>query len=696
MINAPLFIYRKAENELWISEMHLLHLLPTLSETYLRVRARPIYKSQVSKCHRDKTFLPRVNASWRFAKINGTFYYEYDSIPDKAPNRYAAQLPQRTALIHLAKTATPEKNTAIEPFLNDHLNDYKQFSSHYGDCTKQQQENLSRAAAFIKGCIEYYIQNELSEKDNSFFEQASIIAKAAEIKYIPLHVRNLKALILKDIIATNQQITEAIQLYRRGNTNAVIHMDDAELRSWIIQMRFSSKNFTNSYIIRKLQYMCMVCEKRTPSERWIGGIMEEANTKFLTAAGRYGAKGRHGQLYRGYTPFANALYAGDCWQVDGSRFNIIDFKLSVEQDGKIIKKQVFLYVVAVRDVHSGDILGYSFNISENRWTVHNALKMAVEEAGYLPYEIVFDRFPGHNTPEMIEFIADLENRGVKVTFTNTAQGKPKIERWFRTLQEVFMQESDYYYGEGIQSRNEYAHRSKEYLKEMRSKAKKAGWDFDAACNEAATIIENYRSTALSKYSRKFKTIEDSPALIHDKSEKPNVIHVEQNQITYLFGLRRKAKIANMGLVHFEMQGVTFSYRCAEYKVNRKYDQVTICYDLEDMSNIHLYEISDKPLKKYLGMAEEVPADMTPYGPDAFKGYGKQQAIIKQLTTLRDEEVQYAMAVGYDSMSILDSGNVSKQVYEEADRQATFTETFGNSGIMDDDDSFEINIDRAYS
>jgi hypothetical protein len=139
----------------------------------------------------------------------------------------------------------------------------------------------------------------------------------------------------------------------------------------------------------------------------------------------------------------------------------------------------------------------------------------------------------------------------------------------------------------------------------------------------------------------------------------------------------------MGLIDFEMQGVTFNYRCEDYDIISKQDQVTICYTLDDMSQVHLYEISDKPLKKYLGAAIEIPS-IVPYGPDAFHGYGKQQAIIKQLSDFREQELEFKMAVGYDSMAILNSGNTPKAVYEAADAQATFKETFGISKEEDAD------------
>lgn len=678
-------LLRKQENELpalWLSQSYLLALLPDLSEDYLRAKARPQYKASVQPCHHSKSFLPNSGKSWRWAKHNGSFFYDYDSIPDKQPACYASQLPSRNKLIELFKATQKEADeqpleSFIKPFLNDH---YREFLPCYGDCSKQQQENLAKAAAALKAACEYFTTNNLSFNKNDFFKQFAAIQQAMQLPYTRKNYRRFKEQV-ELVILKDQPVTDIIKLPREDNQNASVHCEDAELASWIIQMRMMGENYTNAYMIRKLQYMCTITEKPMPSTRTIGHVLEQHNTNWLTAAGRYGAKGKHGRMYRGYIPLSNALYAGDCWQVDGTRVNLIDFKLN--------GKNVFLYIVAVRDVHSGDVLGYSFDLSENRWNVHAALKAAAEEAGYLPYQIIFDRFPGHNTPEMKALFADMENRGVKISFTHTATGKAKLERWFSTAQQVFMQESNYYYGEGVQSRNKFAHRSKETLKRMKAAATQDGWDFDKAVNEACKIIEAYRTTKLSYYSRKYKTIDKSPELLHTECEKPNVTILEEHQIVYLFGMRTKRKFEGEGLLTLQIQNYPFSYRCADPAVVSMHETVTICYNLEDISTIHLYEISDKPLKKYLGTAEEVSVQV--YGPDGeWKKLQQQKTIIANMQQERMRQLGMKRVAG-DDVTILLQGVVDKDDYEAAE-----TNFLTNEWDDNEDTTGDYNIQDQYS
>ena len=56
--------------------------------------------------------------------------------------------------------------------------------------------------------------------------------------------------------------------------------------------------------------------------------------------------------------------------------------------------------------------------------------MAVENTGYLPYELITDRFPGHNTDEVKRLITHFKMLGVKVSITHKPTGKPHVERGF--------------------------------------------------------------------------------------------------------------------------------------------------------------------------------------------------------------------------------------------------------------------------
>lgn len=88
------------------------------------------------------------------------------------------------------------------------------------------------------------------------------------------------------------------------------------------------------------------------------------------------------------------------------------------------------------------ILGYSFDYVENSLGWLSAVRMAIQRVGHLPHRLVTDKFPGHNTEEISNFLKLIEKQGTTVIFTSAATGKARLERWFGTLQTVFMQCSE--------------------------------------------------------------------------------------------------------------------------------------------------------------------------------------------------------------------------------------------------------------
>lgn len=670
----------KGLNAVWLSEAILLQYCEGLSEGFMRTKARFMYRQSVSPCFRDKAILPDTGKAWRYGRIDGQFYYAYANVPDKAPTHYKTQLPSKEELIALERDTVKETSfTDLESLINAGLKDnYISYLPAYSNCTDIQKNNLAKAASFVEASVLYIGNTGYDTSKNDLFRQLSDIIEKLDLKYLPANYRRLKETIMK--VVEGSSIAETIKLPRAGNANASVFCNDNQLIGMIYQLASMQQNYADAFIIRKIQDVCELIGKEAPSDRWIGGKLESHNLRFLTAKNRFGDKGRGGVLYTGYVPVEGALFAGDCWQIDGTRFNIIDHKTS---EGK----NAFLYIVVVRDVHSGDALGWHFSYTENHVAVLNALRMAVKETGYVPYEIVCDRFPGHNTEQMKNFFEELTQRGVKISVTHKATGKAQQERWFGTLQTVFMQESDYYYGEGIKSRRRFSHRSVEYVAAMRKQAKADGWDFDAASNHANEIVERYRNTKYSYYSRKHKNVHRTPAELHTESEKPNVMYLNEAEMTYLFGLKKTIALKNQGLIKTEILNTEYFFQTTDYSIVSKYNKVIMCYDLEDLSHVHLYAPGKKALSLYLGIADHLKRAQV-FGPDAkYNDLGKQESIIKNIQEQREQELNtLKQAAGFD-VNLLLAGHASKGDYEQAESNYLRNEW--------DDDTVSINVRKQY-
>ena len=335
------------------------------------------------------------------------------------------------------------RSRVLRPAMDE---DFRAYYRLYAEYKAERTKALAVAAAIVNNATQYILKEKVDTKKYWFFDILGELIEAEGIKYLPAHPRKLRPKILQFL--GEESMVEVVTLPRERNQNRAIEGGE-ELQAWLLHLRNSPKNFTNAYIKRKIQTQCELNGKKMPSDAWFNERLASKEVQYLTADGRFGKKGRLGNKYRGYNLIAKPLFAGDAWQIDGTRANLIDFPL---KDGK----RVFLYMIAVRDVHSGVCLGATFSLTEDGLNVIDALRKAANNAGYLPYEIIHDRFPGHNAQAWLETSKRLNRMGVKLTQTSTATGKAQQERWFGTLQTVFMQQSDYYYGEGIQSRRLYA------------------------------------------------------------------------------------------------------------------------------------------------------------------------------------------------------------------------------------------------
>lgn len=526
---------------------------------------------------------------------------------------------------------------------------------HYTKYSELQRRSLAEACVVIHFAATWIIQCQLETRDrNKFFDILGTVIDELGLRYVPTNPRRLKERILP-VLNGEKKVVEMVDLPRKGNKNRQTH-EDTELVSWLFQLRSMPQNYSGAFITRKISQMCELVGKETPSQSWFYRQFQSNKTRFLTSEYRWGRNSRKANLYEGYVPIANALFAGDCWQIDGSRINMIEHQAA---DGS--KK--FLYGIAIRDVHSGDVPGFHLDVAERAAGYINALKMACYACGYLPYQIIVDQFPGHNSSEWQIFEQRLINLGVTISYTSVAQGKSQIERWFGTLQTVFMMESRYYYGEGIQSTRDYAHRAASYLASMRKTCKKEGWDFDAAWREACRVIVAYRDTPLKDYSRKHANCAESPRTLHNKSEKPHVIRVDEWEQALLFGLEKEVSINRGGVIKTQILNVEYIYVVDNYDVIANYRNVVLAYDLDDLSKVHLFDTT--PERRFL--CEAVHQDRIQiYGPKAdFEALAKAKQRRDNIRQRRKEDLEAIISAGSE-VDLLLGGLATKMERESAE------------------------------
>ena len=650
---------RNGRQVVWVSERLLVSVCDGLTEVTLRTTFRKRYVKTVPANRRKQDIMPDTESSWRFAKFGGSFYYDLDRIPDKAPAQYRSKLPAAAELLNAWEKAKTEKRVnALEMVVKQAVKiDYTGYYPAYTGYSAAKTDALARCAAALNAVHKYIVENGVDVRRMEVFSDFSLCVDRFGLPYLPSNVRRLKEKVLR--LLGGETATEVVTLPREGNANARKY-DDPEVIAWMMVMRSAGFNTTAVYISRRIQKLCALNDKRVPSISWLEHYLATTETKNLTPR-RYGANGRLAMNYNGYVPIAGAVYAGDCWMMDGTRVNFIEFT----QDGNAWQH---LVVVMVYDVHSGMMVGRSYGTSENRWLYQDALAKAATACGYLPHTIVSDRFPGYNTPEWAELTAKLTRTGTRMEVTYKMQGKARMERAIDMVQMAGMQQSDKYYGQGLQSRRDYAHRSDEVLTEMRQRARAEGWNMEQAIREAERAFEAYNNTSYSEQSTK-RTVKESPAELHQSSEKPHAYKAESYEMLHLFGFSKRIQVRNMGMIVTEIQKVKYTYvvSAENWRIIRKHKEVVMYYDLEDLDRVQLFTAAARPDdEQFLCEAHEQKA-VAWHGPD--KDAAAMGKARKRLADIRQQNeadmAEYAELAGVEDRVLLGIGS-SKEEREKAE------------------------------
>jgi len=652
----------KYNNDLWLSQDYIID--SGVKYDYLRVA---------------KTRANKGAKSWTYETIANRCYFKYSALPRTA----TAKLPEPGTL---AANAVTVENDIVSLVSKALYSSFKVF-------LKGMSDDEARSAAIIHEASIYVRNNNISFSKSLFFEQLCAEIKLHSLKYLPVSWRNLRDKV--QAYSEGTHIGQLVYAKNRGNENHAMFTNNDIVLNWLLDLAKSEHNYTAAMVSRKLTRKCIQESiSKIPSPRWVSDWMGKPESQFLISQ-RFGANSRHNAKYRSYVPTLGALYAGDCWELDGTRVNIIDHKAVVMKDGKKVTTNEFLYIVAVRDVMSGHILGWEYCHNESAEVITNALAMAVRNAGYLPYEFRYDKFPGHDTSDWMFIENSLSRMGVVMTQTTKAEGKAHIERWWGTLQTVFMSESDLYYGEGVKSSRKYAHRSKDYVAKMRSWASKNKFNFDDASRVTNKILEAWSSTPYSAWSTKFKAIDKSPLELHNECSRPYTIEISHPKFCYLFGIRKEVSIRNF-MILTQIDNATYYYGIDDCEVAEKYTGVkTInCFDPENFDKVHMFLGEN-----YLGSFDRItPAQQ--YGPNKdMRAVGKMKAISEKMKNHRDAKISKLQESEYEyseepvtvtsETGILLGHKVAKRDYEAAESK------FLQSEWEDEGEGLKINVRNKY-
>jgi tetratricopeptide (TPR) repeat protein len=313
---------KDGSRETWVSERVLMSFCHHLTFGYLKSFARYEYLKHVPPNRRHQSKLPLVkNASWRYWKRDGTYYYDVATIPNQAPRNYRSQLPTDVAAWYKNELQT-QAQTDLEAELKMAMKTetwqpkvgmYAGFYIANDKASVEKAKEYAKAAACLAAAVSYLQVHDINPSKSQFWCNFSLICEKLNI---PLN-RDYRRLQAKGLrILGGKLATEVVVPKSLGNTSAV-KIEDPRVMQWLYDLRSRSINYTDQHIIRLVMMLCEISDIACPSWSWLEKRLYSPEMKVVTAGERWGFRGRLANVYKGFIKLAAAIYASECWMLRG-------------------------------------------------------------------------------------------------------------------------------------------------------------------------------------------------------------------------------------------------------------------------------------------------------------------------------------------------------------------------------------------
>jgi hypothetical protein len=199
-----------------------------------------------------------------------------------------------------------------------------------------------------------------------------------------------------------------------------------------------------------------------------------------------------------------------------------------------------------------------------------------------------------------------------------------------------------------------------------------------------------------------RTVEQTPAELHEISEKPHAYKASSLEMLHLFGYSKRIQLRNQGMIVTEIQKAKYTYviSAEDWRLMRAYKEVVMYYDLEDLDRVQLFTVADNPAdEKYLCEATEQKA-VAWHGPKKdTAAMGKARARIKAIQEQDRQDLEAARAMVLESEeALLGIGGSSKEERETAETAWLLSRSTRHKRVVeaDDDDDFQLTANDVRS
>lgn len=457
----------------WVSQRLVVERCG-INEDYFSKKARVIYKQSLpaswqSVAGRSDFFLgSKPGKSWRWGRRAGQYYYDIDTIPNRAPVYYRDRLPAKDELIALVDAnnlqGSRERQAAQRREITDRVKllvdntDIQYFIAYtIGDkhiYDLRRATELTEAVAWCK-----FIRAAVSTgvfKQYGFSKQGDFYAFCADM----LAKVNLEGMRIKTAASLRKKI--------------MLAPDDSELlRKYLVSGKYGNDNpriigkyqivdYSTGELLRFDEHEAIIMTywlnpggstKGTKTELWqqYASDMEAIGKTPLspstfnhytnTWANRvFATKERHGkktasEMFKPYIPAKPLEFANSLWAADGS--GVVPYRYR-DQYGKW--RSMKLYVALVSDVASRYIAGFDASRisrhSEDFTMTRNALRMALLDNGKTQVlDFISDNHGAYTSNEAKDYLRQVF-RNFRTIEAGNSQGNP-AETMFRLFKRRF-------------------------------------------------------------------------------------------------------------------------------------------------------------------------------------------------------------------------------------------------------------------
>ena len=458
--------YKDGET-IWLSQRLVMQVCG-VSDYYLWKKARPTFKKSIQKGYKYGDFLPNTGSAWRWGKANGTFYYDYECLPDRKPTHYRSKFGTKHELLQAyeALQSSDKSNkqnqitNAIQAQVKTFLDNTDIHHYMYKAIVAFNQNQAQEMATAKAWCL---WMNKQLENDNfkalginkkqDFYQVCTDIVAPMKLEGFKINSAAYLRNKLNDFALTDglEQLNFFISS-KYGNDNALVvgkyplvdettgqiyqfDIHQAMMFNLYMNPGGSSKEYIRTLWERDYCEDVKEFDLQPVAYRTFCHHLTRFNNQILTAKQRHGEDyyKKHVQTYvtAERLQYAHSLFAGD-----GSGTINYKYYKTKKVKGKEVQElaTMKLYVILITDVASRHIAGWSVapkgDHKETTQMMQSAVKMAIENGGHQTmFEFISDNHGAFTSKESKSFL-NLAFNKVRTIEAGNSQANP-AETQFR-------------------------------------------------------------------------------------------------------------------------------------------------------------------------------------------------------------------------------------------------------------------------